>query len=127
RRFGTFESLTYGEASERYPEHYARHKARDPDFDLSGGESLTVFARRVIDCVDTLVRRHVGQQVMIVTHGGVLDVLYRRATGRPLTAERDFDLANAAYNWLEWDADRWQVVAWADGRHLAGALDELSA
>lgn len=127
RRFGSFESLTYAEASARYPEHYARHKARDPEFDLSGGESLAVFARRVIDCVDTLVRRHGGEQVLIVTHGGVLDVLYRRATDRPLSAQRDFDLANAAYNWLEWDADRWHVIAWADGSHLAGALDELSA
>jgi probable phosphoglycerate mutase len=48
-----------------------------------------------------MAARHVGQSVLAFTHGGVLDMVYRAATGRALDAPRDFMLPNAAFNWLE--------------------------
>jgi probable phosphoglycerate mutase len=127
RHYGMFEALTYDEARRRHPEAYGRFEARDPDFDFSGGESLKAFAQRVTDCLEALVRQHGGRRILAVTHGGVLDIVFRHATGRALTAPRDFDIPNAACNWLEYAAGVWSVLRWADRRHLSDTLDELPA
>jgi probable phosphoglycerate mutase len=64
--------------------------------------------------------------VLAFTHGGVLDVAYRAATGRALEAPRDFPLRNAALNWLEHRNGAWHLISWADSKHLEQALDELA-
>lgn len=126
RHYGVFQTLTYGEMQRRYPREYARFLARDEEFAFpDGGESLRRFAGRVNRCVDEIVAAHPGGQVLIFTHGGVLDVLHRRASGRPLSAPRDFEIPNAGLNWLEADNGQWTLLSWAERGHLAEALDEL--
>jgi probable phosphoglycerate mutase len=61
----------------------------------------------VLDGLEIMARRHAGQSVLAFTHGGVLDIAYRAATGKPLDAPRDFTLANAAMNWLDWHDGAW--------------------
>ena len=126
RHFGVLQGTTSHEASRQYPEVHRHHQARTPDYDNLTGESLVTFAARVMDGLDAMAMRHAGQQVLAFTHGGVLDVAYRSATRRALHLPRDFDLPNAALNWLERDATGWRLVSWADCRHLAQALDEVS-
>lgn len=127
RHFGVFQALTHDECRRHYPADYGRLVAREPDFDPPGGESLARLARRVRRCIDDLARRHRGDSLLLVTHGGVLDAVYRHATGRPLREPRNFALPNAACNWIEVDGDRWSLLAWADRTHLVDALDELPA
>lgn len=124
RDYGIFQTLTYEEARLSFPGEFARHARRDPDFAFPGGESLSRFAARVTCCVDELVERHRGRQFLVFTHGGVLDVLHRHASGKPLSAPRDFEIPNAALNWLEVSDCRWSILAWADRDHLTEALDE---
>jgi probable phosphoglycerate mutase len=66
---------------------------------------------------------------VLVAHGGVLDVLYRNATGQGLQAPRTWNLGNATINRLLWTPDGLTLVGWADTRHLEDdeALDETSA
>ena len=126
RHFGVLQALTADEAQARHPQARLKHAARDPEYALESGESLAVFERRIGDCLEGLLRRHAGETILVVTHGGVLDIAYRRATGRILTSRRDFELPNAALNWLEGAADGWQVLRWADSSHLDQVLDELA-
>lgn len=126
RHYGVLQTLTYAEFARRHPDAHARFLAREEDFVLpGGGESLRGFADRVLACVDGIVAAHPGGQVLIVTHGGVLDVLHRRASGKPLSAPRDFDIPNAALNWLEVASGKWSILSWADRSHLTESLDEL--
>ena len=126
RHYGVLQTLTYAEFAERHPQAYTRFQAREEDFALpGGGESLRGFAERVNDCVDAIVAAHPGGRVLLFTHGGVLDVLHRRASGRPLSARRDFEIANTALNWLEVDRGAWRLLSWDDRSHLGAALDEL--
>lgn len=126
RHYGVFQTLTYAELQRRYPREYARFLARDAEFAFpDGGESLRRFADRINACVDAIVAAHPDGQVLIVTHGGVLDILHRRASGQPLSAPRDFEIPNAALNWLEVDQGKWTLLSWAERSHLAEALDEL--
>jgi probable phosphoglycerate mutase len=125
RHYGAFQGMTYAEAKQRMPQDYARFAARDPDFAFASGESLARFNERALACVNSLIKKHVGENLLIVTHGGVLESLYRHATGRGLSTPRDFELPNAAINRIEADAQGWRVAAWADVAHLSVALDDL--
>ena len=126
RHYGAFQSLTYDEARERFPDDYHRFETRDPGFTLSeGGESLIEFAERVRSTLEAIAGRHRGGSVLIVTHGGVLDIVHRLATGMHLQAPRDFGIPNAALNWIAWDGTAWSLIRWAEQRHLDQSLDEL--
>lgn len=125
RHFGVLQGVTPSEAREQLPHAHRHHQARTPDYDFDSGESLIVFAARVMQGLDVLAQRHAGQSVLAFTHGGVLDIAYRAATCRALDVPRDFALPNAAFNWLERDERGWRLISWADSRHLQRALDEI--
>lgn len=123
RHFGVLQGLTRDEARQRYPAIYLEHQTRSLHSDYRGGETLTGFARRVMDGLAEMAACHAGQTVLAFTHGGVLDIVYRAATGRALEAPRDFLLPNAAVNWLEHNDGHWRLISWGDCGHLEGALD----
>ena len=126
RHYGVLQTLTYGEFERRHADAHARFMAREEMFALpGGGESLRQFAERVLACADEIVAAHAGGQVLVVTHGGVLDILHRRASGKPLSAARDFEIPNAGLNWFEVVSGEWSILSWAERGHLAEALDEL--
>lgn len=126
RHYGAFQGLTYAEAEAQFPEDYRRFKERETHFGFpGGGESLAEFAARVAEALTELANNHAGEQVLVVTHGGVLDIVHRLASGKPLEAPRDFTIPNAALNWIEYDGDTWHLVSWAERGHLAGTRDEL--
>ena len=125
RHYGKFETMTYAEARERLPEDYARFRAKELDYDFGSGESLRDFHRRAVDCVAGIAARHAGEAVLVFTHGGVLEMVRRHALASGLQSTRDFDIPNAALNWIEVGGAGWRVHAWAEVGHLAGALDDL--
>ena len=125
RHYGKFEALTYAEARERHPADYQRFKDKEPDYDFGSGESLLGFNARAIACIAGIARRHAGETVLVFTHGGVLEMVHRHARGTGLSAPRDFEIPNAAINWVEVGAARWEVLAWAERGHLGAALDDL--
>ena len=124
RHYGILQGLTTAEVAVRYPDTYARYLARDPDHNFRTGESLTAFSARIVSVVEAMVADHRGQSLLLVSHGGVLDVCYRRATGHELSAPRNFGIPNAALNWFEVGPDGWRLLAWADRGHLERSLDE---
>ncbi len=124
RHFGLFQGITAAEGAGLNPAAYARYMARDPDYDFETGESLRRFADRVAEGIAWLVRHHSGQTIAAVSHSGVLDVVYRRATGRPLQAPRDFKIPNCGLNWFRFDGQGWHLEAWADRHHLRDVLTE---
>lgn len=126
RHYGEFQGLTHDEAAQRYPALQARLRARDPDAQPPAGESLGVFARRANEALTALVERHPGATLLVVSHGGVLDIAYRLATGMALQAPRDFLIGNACINWIAHDGVDWQLESWGDDAHLGQALDELA-
>lgn len=123
RHYGVLQGLTTAEIAVRYPKSYAHYLARTPEHDFRSGESLVDFAARIVAAVERLAADHPGRTMLLVSHGGVLDICYRRATGRDLASARDFSIPNAALNWFEVGADGWRLLTWADRRHLERTLD----
>ena len=124
RHYGVFQGITAAEGAELYPQAYAHYVARDLDFNFETGESLRGLADRVGEGVDWLLQHHSGQTLAVVSHSGVLDVIYRRATGRPLHTPRDFVIPNCALNWFHFDGRGWHLDAWADRHYLHDVLTE---
>ncbi len=127
RHLGVFQGLTGAEAQARHPDHWARFRSRDPDHDVDGGESLYAFSARVNGAAARLAARHPGATLLLVTHGGALDVMYRHATGLALDAPRTFTLLNASLNEFHVSNGRWTVIHWGDVEHLGvhDAIDDV--
>jgi len=127
RAFGRFEGRTFADIEAETPEEALRWRRRDPAFAPAGGENLIDFRQRITSAAAELAARHPGELVVLVAHGGVMDVLYRAATGQELQAPRTWALGNAAINRMLWTPQGFSLVGWGDVGHLAaGPLDEAS-
>lgn len=125
RHYGMFETHTYAEVRERFPEDYARFRKKELDYDFRGGESLRLFNERALGCVRSLAARHPGESILVFTHGGVLEMVYRHANALGLSVQREFGIPNAAINWVEVAGESWSVRQWAQCAHLENAIDDL--
>jgi 2,3-bisphosphoglycerate-dependent phosphoglycerate mutase len=121
RHFGVLQGLTITEAPLAKPEVWKAHVNRELDHDLEGGESIAVFADRVFRALEQLRQRHAGKTILVVSHGGTLDMMYRLASNQSLGSERIASVPNASLNWLEHQGESWSIEQWADTRHLDNA------
>ena len=129
RHFGECQGSTWTELAERQPEITDLWRRRVPHFAPPGGESLLTLQARVVATLDELAARHLGEQIVVVAHGGVLDIVYRAATRLELQSPRTWVLANAAINRVLWTPEGLTLVGWADVSHLerADTRDESTA
>jgi 2,3-bisphosphoglycerate-dependent phosphoglycerate mutase len=118
RSFGRLEGLSFAEIEERWPQEAARWRQRDPDFAPGGGETLKAFYARCVATAARLAAAHAGQTIVLVAHGGVLDMLYRAAAGLDLAAPRRWELGNASVNRLLYSPEGFSIVAWNERMHL---------
>lgn len=125
RHFGALQGLTIQEAPLLQPTIWQAHIARDLEHELDGGESIHQFALRVQTVLDKIQEQHTGQTILLVSHGGTLDMVYRIASKQALSTERVASVPNASLNWItHQEGEGWSVERWADTRHLEGsALD----
>jgi probable phosphoglycerate mutase len=127
RGFGVFQGKTFLEIEATRPDDALRWRKRDPLWAPEGGESLSQMRDRVQGTLNTLAARHPGELIALVAHGGVMDLLYRAATGLDLQAPRTWQLGNTAINRLLWTPEALTLVGWSDTSHLDDeALDESS-
>ena len=121
--FGVIEGLTFEQVRERHPDIVQGWRTHDPDFAPPGGESRRQFHARVMQAVQTLVercRQEGWQSPVVVSHGGVLDMVYRSATGQSLGGPRECPIPNAGLSHVRTDGVRFEIVAWALTDHLEG-------
>ena len=63
---------------------------------------------------------HAGQAIALISHGGVLDCLYRAATGLALDVPRTWPLGNAGIHRLLHTGQGLTLTGWNDSAHLDG-------
>jgi probable phosphoglycerate mutase len=128
RSFGIFEGKTLDEIAAEHPDELAAWRSRDVDWQVPGGESGTEFIARVLAALHDIALAHPGSTVAVVTHGGVLDVVYRNARQLTWDAPREHLMLNASINRLQAQAAplRLRIVDWGDVAHLEQSRDELA-
>jgi probable phosphoglycerate mutase len=118
RAYGVFEGLTWEEIERTWPEDFARARARDPEHVVPAGESAARFRERVLATLARIAASSAGKRIAIVTHGGVLDVLYREVRKLSLAAPREHSVRNATLNVFRWSAGALELERWGDLDHL---------
>ena len=118
--FGVVEGWTVAEIKERLPEAWDRWVRFDEHERFEGGESLRELHDRVLAALQAVAARHAGQRVAVVTHGGVLDMIYRHAQGLSLSGPRTCSIPNGGINRVVAGPEGLRISDWADVRHLDG-------
>ena len=124
QNFGVLEGLDVPTIQARHPDLWQRWLEHRADYALPGGESLRQFHSRVMAAVRELAAAHAGARLAVVTHGGVLDMLWRSAHGLSLDGLRACEIPNTGLNRLRWVDGTLIVESWADAAHLAGPADQ---
>ena len=119
--FGVLEGLDVPTIRSRHADLWNRWVRHEADYALpQGGESNTAFHARVMQGLQSIVAAHAGRRIAVVTHGGVLDMLWRTAQGLPLHGPRECEIPNTGINRLRWSDGRLQILRWAEADHLDG-------
>ena len=119
---GDWEGLTTSDIAERYPEEWAAWVEK-PDWDVvPGGEGAALFQARVAAAVGEIVERHPHADVLVVTHGGVIQVALHRIVGRASRGLFPFKIQNASISLIELRNGRTIIGGVNDIAHLESAL-----
>ena len=118
RSFGVFEGLTLDEIGKTYPEEFAAYTSGNPDYRIPGGESQRQFWHRCTAFLSEIVDRHAGQSIVLVLHGGVLNIVVKHVLGLPMGNTCPFRLYNAAINRMVFEAGAWKLDTLGDINHL---------
>ncbi len=122
QKFGIWEGLDFPTIQARYADLWPLWLEQHADFAVPGGESLNQFHARVLAAVKDLAAQHPGRRLAVVTHGGVLDMLWRTANGVSLTGLRQCAIPNTGLNRLRWVGGMLVVDQWADDEHVKDLL-----
>ena len=122
--FGVLEGLDVPTIKTRHPELWAQWLRHDADYALPEGESVRRFHARVLAAMRDLAQAHAGKTLLLVTHGGVLDMLWRTAHGLSLHGPRECAIPNTGINRLRWRGGTLDILRWAEDAHLSGLPEQ---
>jgi probable phosphoglycerate mutase len=118
RNLGIVQGLSFSMVSDRYPDVSRAMQSYDPDYVVPEGESYRMVLQRALASLDDLARKHPGEQILIVSHGGVLNILFKHLLGIPLQTTRSFRVHNAGLNVVMRYEANWMVETLGDVSHL---------
>lgn len=124
--YGAFEGQDVQTLRRDQPELWRRYGEHDADFAPPGGETTRMFFERVHAALHDLVQQETGRRVLLFTHGGVLDMLWRGVNGLTPDGPRRCAIPNAGINRLAWSDGRLEILQWAVEEHLAGLPEQPS-
>ncbi|MDN6888137.1 histidine phosphatase family protein [Variovorax sp. CAN2819] len=121
--FGVVEGMRSDEIQSLHPRAWEEWLEFREDHAMPEGETPREFHARIIAALGNIASEHRGRHLIVVTHGGVLDMVWRTARGLSLSGPRRSDIPNAGFNRIRiadpQRPDDIEIVEWADTRHLA--------
>ncbi len=120
KSYGILEGLTWDERSAKHPELDYEHELANPHFCVPEAESRHTFYERITQALHAHAAAYVGHTIVVVAHGGVLDMAYRAAMRMPLTMRRNWATPNAALNSITVENGGLNLRYWAEEGHLCG-------
>jgi alpha-ribazole phosphatase len=94
--FGDWSGLTFAEIQAINPKALANWQAELPTVAPPGGETLNQMAARVKAVYQEILNAHADQNVLIVTHGGPIQVMLCQMLGHSIKTYWQFHLSNAS-------------------------------
>lgn len=118
QNFGRVDGMRTEDIQQQHPDAWAGWVQFREDFAFEGAETVREFHARVLGAVRRLVAAHTGQTLLVVTHGGVLDMIYRSAKGLSLSGPRTCDIPNGGINRVRFSGESIDILQWGEARHL---------
>ena len=81
----------------------------------SGGESLVDVAKRVRPVIKKIVKEHMGEEIIVVAHGGVNRIILLDAIGAPLESMFNIEQDYGCLNSIDYCEDGSTVVRLLNG------------
>ena len=119
-QFGDWQGLTHSEMIQRDAAGLARWQADPLHVAPPNGETLLTLAGRVEAAYKDMCAAHPDQTIVVVGHGGALQVMIVAALELPLGASRKLELSNASLSELRSGDGGAILFLLNDTSHLAG-------
>jgi broad specificity phosphatase PhoE len=117
--FGTWEGHTYEKLSLEYPETMDAWKRGSWMTCLPGdAETFQGVIARAVPCLAELVRAHVGQTLLVVSHKTTLRLALSQILEMPLPASRHLELETASLTELHLTGNDIRLIRLNDTTHL---------
>ncbi|KAI9113624.1 hypothetical protein K1719_015551 [Acacia pycnantha] len=114
RHLGDLQGMSRREASKTNPTAY---KAMDRGQEIpGGGESLDQLSERCTSALQRIGMKHLGERVVVVSHGGAIRSLYQQANNKN---KRCGMIPNTSVNVFHLYEDMWIIKSWGDVSHLS--------
>jgi probable phosphoglycerate mutase len=114
RNLGKLGGLTISQFKTKYPEACEHYIAGDPDYVLPGGESAAQAYKRSIGCFEELTASHSDENILVISHGLILEYLLKHSLGIPLHQKIRFTLKNCSINRFLKGEDGWMLDTWGE-------------
>jgi probable phosphoglycerate mutase len=85
-----------------------------------GGETVAEFQHRAAAAVFALGQRHLGKTIVVVCHGGVVDVAFRALLNLPYTGGFQLHTLNTSLTEVLRVEGAWRLIRYNDAGHLEG-------
>jgi len=125
RNYGIYQGMDWAALTEGLSSQGVN--LRDPDQTIEEGESFSAFAQRIVAAFEEHAREYAGKNVLVFSHGGVVDIVWRKAGSHALTVKREGTILNTSINVFDISADGvWKMGAWNQVSHLdTPSLDDV--
>lgn len=112
---GAWEGKTWSELQASYPQEWQARLDDIVNYRVPQGESLVDLATRVRPVIAGIVAAHVGEEVLVVAHGGTNRVILLDAIGAPLYCLFAIEQSYGCLNIIDYYADGNAVVQLLNG------------
>ena len=118
--FGRIDGMRVEDIKRDHADVWAGWTQFQSDYVVPDGESTRQFHTRVMAALWQMVASHPGRTLAVVTHGGVLDMVFRTARGLGLEGPRQSAIPNAGISRVRMQDGVVELLQWADTAHLEG-------
>lgn len=103
--FGEYEGKTMAWIEKNAPDRYQAMATEGVHFQFPGGESLAQMHQRVVQGVEALRQQHPGEQLLVVSHGGVIRSILAHYIGGDMNKHWSFRIDHGSVTVLELHGD----------------------
>lgn len=127
RNVGVLQGMTLKEMMTRYPEEWSQYQSQKAEYVIPEGESANQRSQINIEFLTGIAKKHMGECAVIITHGGVLNNLFKHVLKIPPEGNRRYKIYNGAINSFAYSENGWILRIWGDISHYdqSGVLDEV--
>ncbi len=108
---GRFDGMTEEQIAQAFPEEWAAFKRRERDCRFPGGETGQEAQDRIAAFIEEKRQQHDGQNVVVVSHEGLIRIWMCRLMELPPYRRGDFSVDFCGLMEIEWQEDygRWKL------------------